>query len=258
MSRVRVMSALAYDLLEYEGSGLADPRIVMMGELPGVTRPFEIARVFKGSQGRYEEFVAIADASGTVVWQSNPRVIELRGEMFEDLFRTQVRHRLPITSTDEHTLLMYIDGNLAARVPVFIHAPDSVAGEGVFTEATQAALKKSAVCWITIPQGKKKGSVTRPAWYVQQGASLFVLKGGDEQELPGLENAQTVTLTIKSKDIKSTIGTTEADVRIVTDDDEFERIAAIGMGTRLNLKDGERALERWKQTCVLAEITPRR
>lgn len=257
MSRVRVMSALAYDLMEYEQSGLADPRVVMMGELPGVTRPFEIARVYKGAQGRYEELIAIADGSGTIVWQSNPRVVELRGEMFEDLFRTQVRERLAITSTDEHTLLMYVDGSLAARVPIFVHAPDSVEGAGVFAEAAQAALKKSAVCWITIPQGKK-GSVTRPAWYVQQGASLFVLKGGDEQELPGLENATTVTLTIKSKDIKAAIGTTEADVRIVTDDDEFERIAAIGMGTRLNLTDGERALERWKQTCVLAELTPRR
>ncbi len=256
MSRVRVMSAMAYDLESYKESGLADPSITVMGELPGVTRPFEIARVYKGSQGRYEEAVAIADADNTVIWESPSQVIELRGAMFEDLFRTTVRTRLPITSNSEHTLLLYLDGNLTARVPIFVNTPDSVVGAGVFREAADAALKKSAVCWLSIPQ-KAGGSVTRPAWYVQQGPKLFVIKGGDEQQLPGLEEASSVTVTVKSKDVKATIGTTIADVRIVDDPEEFEKIAALGMGTRLNLKDGDQALQRWKDTCVLAELTPR-
>ncbi len=256
MSRVRVMSAMAYDIASYEESGMSDPQVTVMGELPGVTRPFEIARVYKGSQGRYEEAVAIADPDGTIIWESRARVIELRGEMFEDLFRTRVTDRIEIGSSREHTLVVYIDGALAARVPLFVHAPDSLSSAGVFLEAADAALKKSAVCWVTIPQAGG-GSVTRPAWYVQQGKSLFMLKGGSEQELPGLEDASRVTLTIKSKDVKASIGTTEADVRIVTDEDEFARVAALGLGKRLNLPDGEQAFQRWKDTCVLAELTPR-
>lgn len=256
MSLVRVMSAMAYDLDAYKDSGFADPTILVRGELPGMVQDFEIARVYKGSQGLVEEVVALAAPDGTVIWQSPTRVLELRGEMFEDLFRTQVRERLAIDSTDEHTLLIYIDGKLTARLPVFVAAPDSLHGNNVFDEATQNALKKSAVCWLTIPQ-KKGGSITRPAWYVQQGRSLFVLKGETEQRLPGLEDASTVTITIKSKDVKATIGTTEADVRIVTDSDEFEKIAALGLGTRLNLPDGNDALQRWKDTCVMAELTPR-
>lgn len=256
MSRVRVMSAMAYDLESYDDTGIADPTVTVLGELPGTSRPFEIARVYKGAQGRYEESLAIADADGTIIWESDSRVIELRGMMFEDLFRTAVRAPLPITSADEHTLVLYLDGSLIARVPIFIDAPHSVTSAGVFRAAADAALKKSAVCWLTIPQASG-GEVTRPAWYVQQGSALFVLTGGDEQQLPGLEHATTVTVTVKSKDIKAAIGQTTADVRIVDDAEEFTRIATLGMGKRLNLHDGEDALQRWQDTCVLAELTPR-
>lgn len=256
MSRVRVMSAIAYDLAAYEETSVADPMIKVMGELPGSTQPFGISRVYKGSQGMYEEVIVLADPDGVVIWESAPRVIELRGEMYEDLFRRVVKDRVEITATGEHTLAMYLDGQVAGRIPVFIDAPDSVQGAGVFLDAAEVALKKGSICWLTIPQ-KGGAAVTRPAWYVQQGASLFVLKGESEQQLPGLEDARSVTLTVKSKEVKAALGSVEADVRVVTDEQEFERIAGMGLGTRLNLKDGDAALQRWKDTCTLVELTPR-
>jgi hypothetical protein len=176
--------------------------------------------------------------------------------MFEDLFRQEVHERVEISSIREHTLAFYLDGQLAARVPVFIDAPESVQAAGVLLEASEAALKKGAICWLTIPQ-RAGPALQRPAWYVQQGQKLFVLKGPGEQQLPGLEHAAEVTLTVKSKDVKATIGAMPATVRVVTDDAEFERIATMGMGTRLNLQDGEAALQRWKDTCTLVELTPR-
>ncbi len=256
MSRVTVMSAIAYDLASYEETGEADPAITVLGELPGACRPFGISRVYKGSQGMYEEALVLADPDGVVLWESEPRVIELRGMMYEDLFRRVVRDRIEITSTAEHTLAMYLDGRIAGRIPVFIEAPDSVQGAGVFLDAAETALKKGSICWLTIPQQGSK-ALTRPAWYVQQGRSLFVLKGETEQELPGLEAATSVTLTVKSKDVKAALGSVEADVRVVTDEEEFERIAGMGLGTRLNLTDGDAALQRWKDNCTLVELTPR-
>ena len=96
----------------------------------------------------------------------------------------------------------------------------------------------------------------RPAWYVQDGRTLYVIKGGKEQELPGLEAADSVTVTVKSKDIKATIAELPAGVRIVDDAAEFDRIATLGMGTRLNLLDGQDALERWRSDCVMVHLTP--
>jgi hypothetical protein len=256
MAQVKLMSGMAYDLASYESTGVADPVIRVRGELPGGSQPFALHRVYKGSQGMYEEVVAIADPDGRIIWESSPRRIELRGMMFEDLFRRTVTDRLEIASSGEHTLLFYLDGQLAGRVPVFIDAPESARAAGVLMEAAQTALKKGSICWLRIPQGDGT-SLSRPAWYVQQGDKLFVVKGAAEQELPGLEHATEVVLTVKSKEIKATIGEMPAAVRVVDDPDEFERIANLGLGNRLNLKDGEGALQRWKDTCTVVELTPR-
>jgi hypothetical protein len=256
MARVKLMSAMAYDLGAFEETAIADPVIRVLGELPGGSRPFGINRVYKGAQGTYEEVLALVDPDGQVIWESAPRYLELRGEMFEDLFRRQVPERIEITSAREHTLVFYLDGGIVGRVPVFIDAPESVSGAGVLLEAAETALKKGSICWIAIPQPDGT-EVSRPAWYVQQGPKLFVVKGETEQELPNLEHNDVVDVTVKSKDIKATIGVLTCDVRVVTEQQEFEKIAALGLGTRLNLPDGDRALDRWKQHCTVVELSPR-
>jgi len=255
MTRVKLMSAMAIDLATLD-EGVVDPVIRVLGELPGACEPFAVHRVYKGAQGVYEEVVVLADPEGLVLWQSTPRYIHLRGEMFEDLFRSRVTDRIGFTSADEHTLAFYLDGQLQARVPAFVDASESAREAGVVVDAAETALKKGSICWLTIPQADG-GPVTRPAWYVQQGRKLFVLSGETEQQLPNLEAAETVTITVRSKEIQSAIGEMEADVRPVTDEEEFERIAALGLGTRLNLHDGDGALERWKRNCRLFELTPR-
>jgi hypothetical protein len=257
MSRVKLMSAMAFSQEAFEETGVADPVLRVVGELPAGSRPFRLNAVYKGPQGVYEEVVAIAGPDGTVLWESAPRKVELRGMMFEDLFRREVRDRLEISDPGEHTVLFYMDGELVGRVPVFIDAPGSARVAGVVQEAAEAALKKGSICWLTIPQAKGP-ALTRPAWYVQQGSSLFVVKGGDgEQQLPGLEQAAKVTITVKSKDVKATLGELRADVRVVeAGSEEFDRIAGLGVGSRLNLKDGEAALQRWKDTCTIVELSP--
>jgi hypothetical protein len=256
MSRVKLLSAMVYDLAGFEETGVADPVIRVLGELPAGSQPFGANRVYKGPQGVYEEVLAIADPQGMILWESDPRLIELRGMMFEDLFRRTVKDRVEISSGGEHTALFYLDGELAGRIPVFIDAPGSARTAGVVLDAAETALKKGSICWLTIPQ-PKGGDVTRPAWYVQQGKKLFVLKGETEQELPNLERNDVVTVVVKSKDIKATIGELDCDVRVVEDDAEFEKIAALGLGTRLNLPDGDAALQRWKQHCKVVELAPR-
>ncbi len=252
---VRVLSAVAFDAAHFDETGRADPAVRVLSELPGRTEPFHVNRVYKGAHGRYEEVVAIADPSGTVIWESDPRLLQLRGEMYEDLFRLRVTTPLTITDAGEHTLLLYIDGQLVARVPLFIDAPRSLIASGATMDAVETALKKGSIVWLDIPQ-RGGAVVQRPAWYVQDGRTIYVIKGGREQELPGLESADQVTVVVKSKDIKATIAELPAGVRVVTDSTEFERVATLGMGTRLNLLDGQDALERWRSECVMVHLTP--
>jgi hypothetical protein len=252
---VKVLSAVAFDAAHFEATGSADPAVRVLAELPAVTEPFHVNRVYKGAHGRYEEVIAIADPSGTVVWESEPRLLQLRGEMYEDLFRLKVDARITIADPGEHTLLLYLDGQLVARVPLFVDAPRSLVASGATMDAVETALKKGSIVWLDIPQ-RGGAVVQRPAWYVQEGRTLYVIKGGREQELPGLELTDRVTVTVKSKDVNATIAQLPAGVRVVTDDGEFDRVAALGMGTRLNLLDGQDALERWRSECVMVHLTP--
>jgi len=252
---VKVLSAVAFDAAHFDETGRADPAVRVLAELPAATEPFRINRVYKGAHGRYEEVLALADPSGTVIWESEPRLVQLRGEMYEDLFRLLVEAPVTITDAGEHTLLLYVDGQLVGRVPVFVDAPRSLVATGATMDAVETALKKGSLVWLDIPQ-RDGAVVQRPAWYVQDGRSIYVIKGGIEQELPGLEQADTVTVTVKSKDIKATIAELPAGVRIVDDAAEFDRIATLGMGTRLNLLDGQDALERWRSDCVMVHLTP--
>jgi hypothetical protein len=252
---VRVLTAVAFDAAGFEATGRADPAVRVLSELPGRTEPFHVSRVYKGAQGRYEEVLAIADPGGTVIWESAPRLIRLRGEMFEDLFRLTVSDPIAIATAGEHTLVLYLDGALVGRVPLFVEAPRSLVATGTTMDAVETALKKGAIVWLRIPQ-RGGGEVQRPAWFVQDGRTIYVLKGGTEQELPGLEDARRVTVTVKSKDVVATIAELPADVRVVTDADEFDRIAGLGLGTRLNLRDGQAALERWRRDCLLVHLTP--
>lgn len=256
MSRVKLMSAMAFDLDTFEETAVADPVIRVIGELPAGSRPFGLNRIYKGPQGVYEEAVAIAGPNGTILWESTPRYVELRGMMFEDLFRRKITDRVEISEPGEHTVLFYLDGELSGRIPVFIDAPTSARTAGVALEAAEAALKKGSACWLTIPQ-KDGTTVQRAAWYVQEGSTLYFVKGGDEQKLPGLEDASTVTVTVKSKDIMAAIAQLAADVRVVDDPEEFERLATLGIGNRLNLAGSDSALQRWTDECTIVEATLR-
>ena len=252
---VKVLSAVAFDAASFDATGRVDPSVRVLGELPASTESFQVNRVYKGAHGRYEELIAIADPSGTIVWESDPKLLQLRGEMYEDLFRMQVTAPVRIADAGEHTLLLYIDAQLVGRVPLFVDAPRSLAATGTTMDAVETALKKGSIVWLDIPQ-PGGGTVQRPAWYVQDGRTIYVIKGGREQELPGLELSDRVTVIVKSKDVNATIAALSSGVRVVTDPEEFQRIAGLGMGTRLNLLDGQAALERWREECVMVHLTP--
>lgn len=251
---VELLSAMAYDAATFDEMGYPDPVLKVEGELPGTTRPFHVNRVYQGAQGRYEESVLILDDDDVVVWQRPWRFVELRGEMFEDLFRDTIRAGVEIASPDEHQLVFLLDGAEVGRVPLFIDAEDSATALGVQVDAAETSLKKGSIAWVTIPQ-PGGGEVTRPVWYVQKGTELFLVKGGGEMELPNIEGTTRVDVTVKSKDVKAAIAVIPADVRIVANDsDEFEQVATLAMGNRLNLWDGQDALQRWTDDSTMVAL----
>ncbi len=257
MLRVQVLQAVVFDHASWDReTGTIDPAIVVRGELPSHAQPFGVDRVYRGPQGYYDESFALVGPSGEVVYEHPYARVHLRGEMFEDRFRDVVDAEIELNSPEEHALVFLMNDIEVGRIPVFIDAPESVTAAGVLDDVVASTLKKSDIIWLTIPQ-PGGADVTRPAWFVYQDDKVFVLTGPDEQDLTNIDQADEVTLTVRSKDDRSQIGELPARVRVVDNDsDEFERVAQSGVGNRLNLNDLPDAFERWRETCTLVELTP--
>ncbi|MFN2557003.1 MAG: hypothetical protein ABR592_09045 [Nitriliruptorales bacterium] len=257
MANVELLSAIVFDRGSWdEAAGTINPAVVVHGELPAEAEPFVVDRVYQGPQGAYDESFVLLDAQGGVVYQHPWGRVTMRGEMFEDRFRDVVHAHVAISSAEEHSLVLLINDFEVGRIPVFIEAPDSAVAAGVLGDVLDATLKKSAVIWLTIPQPQGE-PMTKPAWFVYQDDKVYVLTGPAEQDLTAIARAGEVTLTARSKEVRSRIASVPAKVRVVANDsDEFDRVTQIALTTRLNLPDGDAALERWKQTCTLVELSP--
>ncbi|CAN5899445.1 hypothetical protein BH23ACT8_BH23ACT8_06080 [soil metagenome] len=266
MARADLHNALVIDHEIYEASQvdptLLDPIVRTTGGLPGPAQPFTVVRAYQGPQGSYGEYFTITDQTGREVARSHVRRIALRGEMFEDDFSTTLRG-VQLHDGGEHTAAFYVNDRQVGAIPVFVESAQGgdprVAAEETFAKA----LQKGAVLWLTVPQRaarrkRQPTEHTQAVWFVFDKGKVYVLSGPTEQEVPDLAQAEQVVVTARSKDLRSAVSRVEATVRVVDKaDEEWERIARTGLGKRLNLRDGDGALERWKEHCLLVELTPR-
>jgi hypothetical protein len=65
-----------------------------------------------------------------------------------------------------------------------------------------------------------------------------------------------VRLVARSKDKRSQVFDVECEAEVLAKGPEWDRIANdLLVGRRLNLRDGERAVERWRSTCEIVVLT---
>lgn len=259
MARADLHTALVLDAEIHQASlvdpGLLDPVVRVESALPGVARPLVVVREYQGPQGMYLEEFSLRGPDGAELRHHGPARVELSGEMFQDRFETVVEG-LPVDAPDDHRAVFTIDDEEVGSVPVFIEAglggDPRVAAEETFKKA----LAKGAVLWVTVPRpdGSERGQAV---WFVVSDGKVYVLTGPGEQRVPGLESAEWVGLTARSKDARSTVAVVRARARTVPPGDPlFDAVGHAGLGRRLNLPDGDGALQRWKEQCALVELTP--
>lgn len=272
MARADLHYALVLDREIYEASAvdpaLLDPVVRVEGGVPGFARPVVILRDYQGPQGAYTEYCTITDPRGVEVARTNTRRIALRGEMFEDRVVTVLSH-LRVDSGGEHQLHCYIDDTEVGSIPVFLEIGLGGDLRVALEETFKKALSKGSVAWLSVPRpttttgrGRLRRTSspehTQAVWFVLQGTTVYVLNGPTEQQVPGLAEASEVFITARSKDLRSKVSRVPAAVRLVPKDDpRWEKVASAALGNRLNLPDGDGAVERWRTRCELFELTPR-
>jgi phage terminase large subunit-like protein len=128
---------------------------------------------------------------------------------------------------------------------------------GSETDVLEEALKKSTVVWVEVPGDGGTGGRAVPVWYGILDGRVYVLVGGSEQHVDGLAEATRVLLVARSKEQQSLVAEVEASARVVDPKDPlYDRVAPVLLPRRLNLRDGEQAVDRWRKECTLVELTP--
>jgi len=240
--------------------GLAQPEdamAVFVGRAgKGRVAPFLVRRSYTGAGGWYKEAMALLAPNGDVVWRSGEQPITLRGSNKIDTFTDEV-HGVAVDSDQDHELVLLVAGDEVGRVPLAILDEDPPYQTASEAAVLDEALKKSTVVWIQVPGEGGTGGRAVPVWYGILDGRVYVLTGGSEQHVPGLDQADRAVLVARSKELQSLVAEVEASVRVVPPGDPlYARVVPVLLPRRLNLRDGDQAPDRWRKECTLAELTP--
>lgn len=128
-------------------------------------------------------------------------------------------------------------------------APNGFDRSALVEEAT----KKAGLLWLSEPETGR----ARAAWHLWQEGAAYVVTGGVEQPLPGVVDAERVTVTVPSKDKGGRLVSWIAQVtHVAPGSDEWERVVPDLHGKRLNAPDGEDQPQRWARESVLLRLQP--
>ena len=124
--------------------------------------------------------------------------------------------------------------------------------EAAFQSALIAELaKKTGVCWL------RYDGRTHAAWHAWVSDALFVVSGGPEQPLPGIEQQGRVEVVMRSKENGGRLVTWVGAASVVRPGDElWEPVTAALVTGRLNLDDLAATPDVWAQQSTVTRIAP--
>ncbi|MGH2831075.1 MAG: hypothetical protein ACRDJM_11385 [Actinomycetota bacterium] len=215
--------------------------------------PFVVWRKVAGPGGVYVDAFDIQGPNGTTMgpWE---RSYEVEGESWPMDVVTEIRGT-HFPAPGPYTLRYFEYDDKILEVPFQVLQQDPPYGV-IVPGPVDASLSKSTLCWIEVPQA---GGAIRSfgIWYGYEGGRIYVLFGPGEQQIPGLAEAASVHLIARSKDVRSRVGEMDCAVEILPKNAAWDAIARDALiGRRLNLRDGEGAVDRWRTECEIAMLTP--
>jgi hypothetical protein len=228
--------------------------VVYLGPAGGAAFPFVVWRRLSAPGGVYMDASEIVDADGDLI-DFLERKYELEGEsLIQDVVDELRETVFPGPGTYKLRYFVYDDH--VVDIPFEVVQSDPPHG-AVVPGPVDAALAKSTIAWVVVPQDDGT-EITKAVWYAYDEGRVYVLTGPGEQEVPGLASGSThVRLIVRSKDVQSKVGEVTCVTQVLPKDANWDRVAReMLLGRRLNLPDGEKAVDRWRRECEIVQLTP--
>lgn len=255
MPRAELVFANVVDRRLWEDQGEGSIPLVYTISLPGRAMPFAVARYWKAPSGYAAEWFELIAPSRTTAYRSEPRVRRFPGQM--DL--TQILDVVDDALFEEigiYVASFLIDGEVQGQVEfqLMLQAPTALPPE------LEEAVKKTDVIWVGQERNGRDRAV--PVWFAYNQGRIYLLhsdqRDSGEQQIPGLPDAVELVVVTRHKYRETRAGRFHAAVRLIEPDSpEFDGLAAI-LADRRRDRPGppEDAIRKWKQSCVIAELTP--
>jgi hypothetical protein len=118
----------------------------------------------------------------------------------------------------------------------------------------EEATKKSGLVWVAIGG---PSALARAVWHVWQDGAAYLVVGGAEQQLPGIEAATEATVTVPSKDKGARLVAWVARPSVVDPGSElWAAVVPTLHAKRLNAPDGEAQPARWARESRIIRLEP--
>ena len=242
------------DVRQREAQGEGPDGLVYMMSFPARALPFVVVRDWKAPTGYLPEEVQLMAPSGEVAYRIGPEPRWMLGAM--DLTRAEdIVEDAIFDELGTYIASFLLDGEVLGQTEfqvVMQAAPQK------FTPGVEDGLKKSDVAWMGIEYDGR--DITIPAWFVYRQGKIFVLSAKEpsleEQTIPGLPEAKDILVITRQKYRDTSLERFHAAVRIL-EGPEWDQAAAL-LADRRRDRHGppEDAIKRWRDTCLIAELTP--
>jgi hypothetical protein len=121
--------------------------------------------------------------------------------------------------------------------------------------------KKTSVCWLTYAEpgyvGHEPPPTEHAAWHVWHDDALLLIAGGTEQPLPGISDADSVEVTMRSKDNGGRLVTwVGVPTRVLPSAPGWDAAVAALASERISIPSLSETPKVWAQQCVVTRVVP--
>jgi hypothetical protein len=254
MPQGELIFANVLDVRQRAAEGDMAPGVVSILASPGRALPFVILRDWKAPTGYLSEEIELIGPSGKRAHLVGPAARFMYGSMDVTHLETVVEDAV-LEDVGGYIASFLLEGELIGQTDfqVILAAPPAK-----LPQAYEDGLKRSDVIWVGV--GSNGTERTVPAWFVYRNGRVLVLSalesGAAEQTIPGIPGSDELLIVTRRKGRDTALERFRAAARVL-EGDEWEQ-AAIALADRRRDRHGPPgdAIERWRTTCAIAELTP--